>query len=106
MGVKDFCASVTPGSKPSELFGACNYKILPTGYERSQDIFEQQKVDTSPNGGVLNQVKSSDNKFIVLLNAQNLIHIPSKELALIIQVNLFSDPERGTFDIYGLLFSA
>ena len=67
MGVKDFCASVTPGSKPSELFGACNYKILPTGYERSQDIFEQQKVDTSPNGGVLNQVKSSDNKFIVLL---------------------------------------
>ena len=69
MGVKDFCASVTPGSKPSELFGACNYKILPTGYERSQDIFEQQKVDTSPNGGVLNQVKSSDNKFIVLLNA-------------------------------------
>ena len=67
MGVKDFCASVTPGSKPSELFGACNYKILPTGYERSQDIFEQQKVDTSPNGGVLNQVKSSDEKLIVLL---------------------------------------
>ena len=67
MGVKDFCASVTPGSKPSELFGACNYKILPTGYERSQDIFEQQKVDTSPNGGVLNQVKLSDGEFIVLL---------------------------------------
>ena len=85
MGVKDFCASVTPGSKPSELFGACNYKILPTGYERSQDIYEQQKVDTSPNGGVLNQVKFCDNKFIVLLYVY--FHLPSKELALIIQIN-------------------
>ena len=75
MGVKDFCASVTPGSKPSELFGACNYKILPTGYERSQDIFEQQKVDTSPNGGVLNQVKLSDGEFIVLLcNSRKYIY--------------------------------
>ena len=55
MGVKDFCASVTPGSQPSELFGVCNYKILPTGYDKSE-IYDQQKVETSPNGGVLNKV--------------------------------------------------
>ena len=84
MGVKDFCASVTPGSKPSELFGACNYKILPTGYERSQDIFEQQKVDTSPNGGVLNQVKLVMKNSSCYCTNSIYIHVLGDKLALII----------------------
>ena len=56
MGVKDFCAAITPGSKSYKYAGDGYHKILATGGERSADIYEEQKLDTSPNGGVLNQV--------------------------------------------------
>ena len=57
MGVKDFCAAITPGSKITNCAGPGCFKVL-KGPEcgRSADIFETQKVATSPHGGVLNQV--------------------------------------------------
>ena len=69
MGVKDFYGAVTPGSKPSEYSGTGKFKILQNGDERSSEVFEAQKVATSPNGGVLNQVSCGEYQFYnILLN--------------------------------------
>ena len=59
MGVRDFSAALVPGSKSSQYTGDGRHKILTSGTEKSPDIYEEQKVETSPNGGVLNQVPKS-----------------------------------------------
>ena len=56
MGVKDFAAAITPGSKPSAYAGCSNYKILANGCVRSSAMYDAQKLELSPNGGVLNHV--------------------------------------------------
>ena len=59
MGVKDFSAAIIPGSKSCRYAGDEVHKILGTGHGLSEEIYEEQKVETSPHGGVLNQVLKS-----------------------------------------------
>ena len=63
MGVKDFYCAVTPGCIPplenthmAEYPGPGKYTVLKTGDERSREVFDTQMVNSSPHGGVLNQV--------------------------------------------------
>ena len=56
MGVNDFYAAVTPGTKPTDYSGEGNFKVLHDGDERSDEVFVAQRLAISPLGGVLNQV--------------------------------------------------